>query len=190
MSETPEYTAQDVLRSAYFEFTEAGLRLPPIPRTLVGQLDQFGPWHYGTRDVLPADRAALVEEAADPSVADYVSFGHVGHGAGSWVIAARLVVGPLAVFIRHPWGGARSDRATDSVAVHRSFHQLEELIVRARQARADGTLSAGQRVVVVEDSRQTSGWQVLGADGQAWTTSRDPIAAAVASLSGDGSAPE
>ena len=183
MSETLDYTAQDVLRSAYFEFTEAGLRLPPLPRELVDELDQFGPWHYGTRDVLPTDRPTLVAEAAVASTEDYVTFGHMGHGSGSWVIATRLVSGPLAAFVRHPWGGARSDRALDSVPIHRSFHQLEELLVQASRARASGSLGPEQRVLVVADSRQGSGWQVVGGDGGAWNPSPDPIFDATAWLS-------
>ncbi len=181
MAPTPEVTADDALRSAYHQYNDAGLRLPPIPRSLLGDFENFGPWHYGTRDCLAADRAALVAEAVDPDLGDYLTFSHVGHGTNSWAVALRMVLGPVAVFVRHPWGGAHRDSDVDGVAVHSSFHRLEGLLAGANAASASGRLGPSRRLVVVQDSQQGGGWQ---APGEAWCPSADPIGAALAWLDG------
>jgi hypothetical protein len=173
---------EEVLKHAYYQYSDAGLRTPPIPREMLGQLGNFAPWRYGTRDVNPADRVALAAEAADPSAADYLVFGHVGHGTTSWSIVARLLVGPLAVFVRHPWGGATGDREAESVPVHRSFTDMEELIVKAQNARQAGRLAPGERLLVIEDDFHGGGWQVLGRSGSAWKASRSAIRDAMAAL--------
>jgi hypothetical protein len=182
MAAPPQFTAEDVLRSAWFQYTDAGLRLPPLPRPLLPKLENFAAWHYGTVEGSPADRPGLVAAAADPTTEDHVVFGHVGHGTGSWSIAARLVVGPLAAFVRHPWGGSRGDPAVDSVAVHKSFHALEALVVLTKSAREAGRLGRADRLLVVDDSVQGGGWQVVGPGGGAWQASRTPLADARAWL--------
>jgi len=171
-------TPQDALRAAYFQYTDAGLRLPPVPRSLVDRFENFGPWHYGTRDCLAADRASLVAEADHHDTDDYLSFAHVGHGANSWAVALRFVHGPLAVFVRHPWGGAHRDPDVDSVAVHSSFHRLEALVARAA---SDGRVSTSKRLLVVQDAQQGGGWKPPGGS---WQASADPIGAALAWLDG------
>ena len=175
-------TPEEVLTHAYYQYSDAGLRLPPIPKEMLGKLENFADWFYGTREVNPADRAALTAEAADAKTEAYVVFGHVGHGVASWWIAARLVLGPLAVFVRHPWGGANGDREIDSVAVHKSFFELEELIVRAENARQQGKLAANERLLVIQDSVHGGGWQVVGRPGTSFTPSRDAMRDAMAAL--------
>src|SRR5262245_23158570 len=177
-------TGDEVMADAYGQFAKAGLRRPPVPRDLVPAMQAIGPWRYGTSDVDPGDRHELVTEADDPAAGDSIVFGHVGHGGRSWSICCRLLLAPLAVFVRHPWGGADGDAAADSVAVHRSFHHLEELIVRAESAAAAGRIPRGKRLIVVVDDVQGNGWRTP--DGT-WKSTRTPFEDAIAFVTPDSS---
>lgn len=168
-------TPEEVLRAAYYQYKDAGLRLPPIPREFLDRLENYANWRFGTVDADPSDRAALTMEAGNADTENYLVFGHVGHGVSSWSITCRLVLGHLAVFVRHPWGNAMGDREVDSVPVHKSFYDMEELIVRAENALKSGKLSAGERLVVIQDSIQGSGWQILGRPGETWHKAVDAI---------------
>lgn len=169
----------EALHAVYYQFDAAGLRMPPIPRDLLGKFQVFDDWRFGTRDVDPGDRSALAVEAADSAVQDYVAFGHVGHGVNSWWICCRLVVGPLAVYVRHGFGGAYQDSAAGAAAVHHSFLRVEELIVGAESARRTGVLPAGSRLLVIQDDQQGSGWRIAGVRETSWSPARDAFTPAL-----------
>jgi hypothetical protein len=173
-------TGNEVMADAYWQFSNAGLRTPPVPRDLLPKLESFAPWRYGTRDVDPSDRHELMVDADSTDCEDYIAFGHVGHGVANWSICCRLLLGPLAVFVRHSWGGAFADADVGSADVHRSFYQMEELIVKTEAAAAAGLIPIGKRLVVVADDIQGSCWRTP--DG-IWETTRTPFDAAIAFVS-------
>jgi len=169
------------MADAYWQFSNAGtFGTPPVPLDLLPQMEAFAPWRYGTRDVDPSDRHELTVEADSPNAVDYIAFGHVGHGISNWSICCRLLLAPLAVFVRHSWGGAFADTDAGSADVHRSFFQMEELIVKAEAAAAAGLIPAGKRLIVVADDTQGSAWRTP--DG-VWKSSRTPFDAAIAFVS-------
>ncbi len=82
-----------VLAAAFEDYAESGLRMPPVPREMVAELDEFGPWRYGTVDCDLTDREAFVAAAHDAKTAPFVAFGHTGHGQASWYLGYQLVSG-------------------------------------------------------------------------------------------------
>jgi hypothetical protein len=163
MSTIQDAPATEALHAAFFRFRDAGLRMPPVPRHLLDDFQVFDDWRFGTRDVSVDDRAALAKEAAMPAQPDYIAFGHVGHGMNSWWLCCRFLAGPLAVFVRHRFGGAYTDADAATTAIHASFSRMEELVVGVDQAQASGLLRPGQRLLVVQDDLQGSGWQLVSA---------------------------
>lgn len=177
--DTPITATQDddepsVLEEAFMEYRDAGLRLPPVPRELVDELDEFADWRWGSDDLMLENRDDFLARAADPTTEPEIGFGNVGHGVNSWYLVYRLIVPALAVFLRHPYGGAYGDSEADAAAANNSAEQLESLVVAAEAAKASGLIPQGSRLVVVLDSKGGSGWEVSGG-AREWRDTQTPI---------------
>jgi hypothetical protein len=159
-------------------YRDAGLHLPPVPRELADRLEELAEWQYASAPVELTDRANFVALAGDAAAAPEVGFGHVGHGIASWWLCYRLIRGPLAVFLRVSYGGVYSDNEAAGSFFNATVGRIEELIVLADAARAAGRIGAGQRLAVLVDFVEGSGWQLLGGV-PGWQASESPIAEAM-----------
>ncbi len=175
---------ESFLEDAFLLYRDAGLRMPPVPRELAGSLDEQADWQYGTAPGTDlTDRAGFLTEAAAMGAGPFVAFGHVGHGQASWYLCYQLIRGPLAVFVRQRYGSPYEDDEISRLLVNSTTEQVEELVVAAEEARPSGRLGAGQRLVVIVDDADESGWEVIGG-GPGWQASDTPVAAATAFLQG------
>jgi len=172
----------DALEEAFLLYRDAGLRLPAVPRELVDRLEQQAEWQYATEPTELTDRAGFLAEAAKPKAGPSVAFGHTGHGIASWYLCYRLIRGPLAVFVRQRFGGSYDDEEIGLAVTNATAMAVETLVVAADQARAAGRLGPRERLVVVVDDVDESGWQVMGGKAADWHPDETPIAAASAFL--------
>ena len=74
-----------------------------------------------------------------------------------------------------------ANTAIGRLVVNGTAEQVEELVVAANEARTSGRLGAGERLVVVVDDADESGWEVIGS-GAGWQASDTPVTAATAFL--------
>lgn len=170
-----------VCEQARQQFAAEGLPLPPIPAELAGQLRELGPWLFGTRPGTPGlyNLDWFVEEAAGQP-ADYLLFGHAGHGLNSWAMHYYLVRGPLALFLQCAWGGAYMDRVTTTAVLAARLDLAEQLI----QAAAAGRLALPERLVVVHSDFYGARWQLTapGDEGETWRTGPAALEEALAEI--------
>jgi len=170
-----------VLVEAFLLYREAGLYLPPVPRELARRLDELAEWQFGSAPADLTDRAAFLAEAARPDAGTSVAFGHAGHGLASWFLCYRLIRGPLAVFIRQRFGGPYDNEDVGRFIVNRTAQAIEALVVAADGARASGLIAAGQRLAVLVDDVEGSGWHMLGGESR-WQPSESAITDALVAL--------
>ena len=120
-----------VLSSIRERFASSGLVVPPIPSDFTVRLHEFEePLMWSTRTEahdLYDFRGAVLEAGAD-GVADYLAFGHAGHGGNSWAVSYHLVHGRLKLLLQIPWGGVYMDDATATADVTQAFERAAELI--------------------------------------------------------------
>ncbi len=170
------------LEDAFVRYQENGLRLPPVPRELASELDEFADWHWGSEDLSLEDRDGFVDTARQPGGPVEIAFGHTGHGVNSWWLCCRLQTDALAVFVRLAYGGVYEDAAATLTALNDVAAELESLIPAADAAKRAGRLRGGHRLIVVADQMRRGFWEVAGgADGA--QNSRDPLGDALAFLS-------
>jgi hypothetical protein len=167
------------LEEAFQEYRDLGLRLPPVPRELVDELDEFAERHWGTEKTdLENDQDFLVR-ANDPAAEPMVGFGHVGHGVNSWWLCYQLILPSLAVYVRLSFGGAYGDVALETAVANKAAEQLESLIVGAEAAANAGLIPAGQRLLVLLDTKTANAWRIT-ADATGWRETDSPIEDALA----------
>jgi hypothetical protein len=95
----------------------------------------LGPWRWGTEEASPVLLYNLFEPTLEFVIArDVILIGHAGHGFNSWALTYLLGVGPLAVGVQIPWGGAYEDPLERAEDVARRFGQIARLIERAESA--------------------------------------------------------
>ena len=170
------------LEDAFVRYQENGLRLPPVPRDLVDELDEFADWRWGSEDLNLEDRDGFVDAARQPGGERVVAFGHVGHGVSSWWLCYLLKLDALAVYVRLAYGGVYEDAAAVVPEINEVSAALEELIPAAEAAKKAGRFRGGHRLIVVVDDKQAGFWEVAGGrDGR--QRSRDPLGDAMAFLS-------
>ena len=166
-----------VLAAAFDDYAASGLRMPPVPRELVGDLEEQDEWLYGTEPLDLGDREAFLDAVRAIAPRPRVAFGHTGHGQASWYLGYQLIRGPLCVFVRQRYGTPFDDAELARTFVNNTVEGIEELVVRADEASAAGRLADGQRLVVVIDDLEPGGIEVIGgADG--WQEDEFPLAAA------------
>jgi len=177
------------LAHAVLRYRAAGLRVPPVPRELLEQLIERAEWQFGTDACDLTDRAGFLAAARDGAAPAEVGFGHVGHGVASWWLCYRLILAPLAVFVRQSFGSAYNDQEASRSIVNPTVERIEELIVLADAARRAGRIPPDQRLVLAIDDLDGSGWEVPGGvDG--WRDSDKPLDDVVEFLAADRSAAE
>lgn len=150
-SADPAVVGMKALEQAFLDYREQGLRLPPVPRPLIDQLTYRVDDVYTTTPMSLDDPDALIALADDPDAAAEMGFGQIGHGIASWYFCVRLLVGPLAVYLRLNYGGAYGDAGAERERVNGTLLELEELVVAAAEARVSGKLPAGERLLIVDD---------------------------------------
>jgi hypothetical protein len=178
----PEPVGLDALGQAVLLFEDWSLPFPPVPESLAPRMRILGRGLLGTRADAPGPYSLewfLAELASDP--ADYLIFGHDGHGINSWAMHYYLVRGPLALFVQIDWGGAYTDDAIARAEILRAFRASEALVVAPRVA----ALAEGQRLLVVASDRALSRWGIVprkpGEEALASLETRpDALAAALA----------
>jgi len=172
-----------VLAKASPLYREVGLRLPPVPPDLADRLQEQAEWLFGTDTVELSDRSGFLAAARDPATPAQIGFGHVGHGITSWWVCYRLFRGPLAVYLRHGFGGVYNDHDASLGVINPIVERVEQLIVFADAGSRAG-VPPGQRLVLVIDDLGGSGWEIVGgSDG--WQDSNQPIDDVMAFLAGD-----
>lgn len=170
------------LEDAFARYQENGLRLPPVPRDLVDELDEFADWRWGNEDLNLEDRDGFVDAAHHPGGEREVAFGHVGHGVSSWWLCYRLQLDALAVYVRLAYGGVYEDADAVVPEINEVAARLEDLIPAAEAAKKAGRFRGGHRLIVVVDDKQRGFWEIAGGpDGP--QRSRDPLGDAMAFLS-------
>ncbi len=144
-------------------FQTENLPLPYIPATLEPDLREISPWVYGTRADTPTlyDFNWFVEEVQTRPVADYVLFGHAGHGINSWAMHYFLVWGGLALFIQSAWGGAYMDKAESTQTYTTRLAQSEMLFQAVQKAHQQEHLPYSARLIVAVSDFYKSRWLVL-----------------------------
>ena len=179
----PDTGGQETLREAFLLYRKAGLLLPPVPRELVDGLQELAPWRYGTVDSDLRDRDGFHAAAEDPAAPPQITFGHVGYGLASWWLCYRLIVGPLALFVRQSFGSAYdTDGQNTRRAINETVLDIEELIVAADAARDASRLAAGQRLIVAIDEVEGGGWGIAGAETFEWHASDRSVADVLAAF--------
>ncbi len=169
------------LEDAFRRYQENGLRLPPVPRELVGELDEFVDWRWGTGDINLENVDAFLEAARQPGGEPVVAFGHVGHGVSSWWLCYFLLRDSIAIYVRLAYGGAYEDTEANLPAINAVAAGIETLIPAADAAKAAGRLRGGHRLIAVVDEKRDSFWEIAGGPDPAQETD-DPIGAAMAFL--------
>ena len=177
---------EGALEEAFLLYRDAGLRLPPVPRELADSLSEQADWEYSSAPADLSDRAGFLADAAKPGADLAVAFGHTGHGVASWYLCYRLIRGPLAVYLRQRFGNAFDTEETGHALVNATMIAVEDLIVAADAAQQTGRIGPGQRLLVVVDDLEGSGWRVLGAPGSTWHKDEVPLIAAADFLAGNG----
>jgi hypothetical protein len=165
----------EVVEDAFLSYRAHGVRLPPVPRDLAGQLREISVNSYATDDIEVADLAAFLAAARDPATAPLVAFGPNGGGVNSWWLCYQLIEPRLALFLRLPFGGVDSSDAQAREIVNTCFYRAEELV-----ARIDAGPARAGRLIVVVDAREDS-FVVLGSHDEP-TLSADAIGDALATL--------
>ena len=168
-----------VLEQAFIEYRDAGLLLPPVPRELLEELDSFIGWQWGSDQINLESVDDFLARTRDSATETEICFGHAGHGVQSWFLYYRLILPALAVFVRHPYGGVYGDKEFEAAVANGTVAKLQDLVVAAAAAAVAGLIPAGQRLVVVLDSKGGSGWEVTG-DDIGWRQTTTPIEDALA----------
>ena len=161
---------------------------------MAGDIRQVVEWIYGTR----SDQESLyhlisfVTEVGTKPVADYLLFGHDGHGINPYTMHYYLVRGPLALFVQEGWGGAYGDSVAEVQAVTERFRQAEALVHAVDAAQQRGAFKPDERLVVIARGFSRSIWRRLhglAVDQNAlfaspdWHEERDVLAAVTGMLS-------
>ncbi|WP_461209477.1 hypothetical protein [Desulfocurvus sp. DL9XJH121] len=168
-SEYPALTDMEI------SFVSEGLPVPPVPRSLAGEMDRIDNWHWGTRipDYSPYDLEHFVREA-ESGVEPYFLAAHAGHGIQSVALHCYLALPGLACLIQEPWGGAYTN---DERAVQR----LEQAFALMRQLveRFEGDSSQARRIVI-QSSLWPSRLGTATPTGVQWTETPTPFEDALA----------
>lgn len=152
------------------QLREAGLSVPPLPRELVADFREFGPWRWGTRDLDPLwmyqfEDVVQVDEQTMP--VDYMALCHAGHGANSYALTYHLVYRPIAVMFQVGWGGAYMKATRQAELFRRQCELSTRLVKSAARARRAASPTAELALVRYSDLRQIAAFRVLGAPGPA-----------------------
>lgn len=181
---TDNYASEgvSVLEAAFLQYDENGLRLPPVPRELIPELDEFSEWTWGSEPLNLEDLNGFLEDVRQPGGDAEVAFGHVGHGVSSYWLCYRLKLDALAVFVRQGYGGTYNDNEAALPVINAVAAALESLIPAAEAAKKAGRFQTGHRLIVVVDELQSSFWEIAGSGGKQHA-SGDPIEDALDFLS-------
>jgi len=172
------------LARASLLYREAGLRLPPVPRELAPRLQELTEWQFRSDAVELTDHAGFLAAARDPAAPAQIGFGHVGYGITNWWLCYWLIRGPLAVYLRHSFGGVCNDHEARLGIINPTVEQVEQLIVFADAGCRAARIASGRRLVLAIDDLRGSGWEIAGGwDG--WHDSNQPIDDVMAFLGGD-----
>ena len=165
------------LAAARRQFEQEKAPFPPVPETMQAQVRLYAPWVYGTRRAVPAlyDLPWFAEEARSQSVADYLLFGHDGHGVNSYAIHYYLVQSTLALFLQIGWGGALMDHEVQSKRLGAAFDWANALIEAAGAAENRAALARPERLIVRVSDFSGVGWEMIDSRRHHLSSSNSPI---------------
>jgi hypothetical protein len=142
-------------------FAAETLPPPPVPVDLAARLEMIDRFLFATPggEVRPYALGAFTAPIrAGRTTENYAVVGADGHGTNSWALHYYVVEGPLALFIQLPWGGAYGDAEADRTAIATAFRWARGMQSGVRQARDDGKIPAGWRLLAVLSGFEASGW--------------------------------
>src|SRR5262249_9740591 len=140
------------LEHAREQFARSGLPFPPLPDDFADHVQAWDEWHWGTREDAPGlyNLDEHVDELLNRVVkADYLQFGHAGHGINSYAMNYYLVRGPLVVFDQIAWGGAYTDNAAavEKMAIH--WAKIGEMMAALDEAMARNLIHPEEQFIVI-----------------------------------------
>jgi hypothetical protein len=124
-------------------FGDAGLSVPPIPKSHQERLIAQGKWFWSTRaDINSFDmyRFRYAKEILTGPVDEYSAVSHSGHGVNSYSINVSIVQGPLAVVFQHSWGGVYNRPVMEFARLAACFLEMRLLFDSALQNCDDNDL--------------------------------------------------
>lgn len=156
--DTPRGGASDGFEAARAWLTAQTLPLPYIPPALAAQMRALGDYTFSTRDPLPTKPlwipGWLEDLAAAPD--DYAVIAYDGRGSAKHAVHVFVAVGPLAVFLQLPWGGAFGDDAQLRALAAKLMGDIRPLVEAAEQR-----AGAPRRWALVISNFEKSGWRAL-----------------------------
>ncbi len=181
------------LEAACQLFTQEGIPFPFVPPEMRPAFAELSKWVYGTRPDAPwlYEIRKYVREAGTEPVADYLLFGHAGHGIQSYAMHYYVVRGPLALFLQIGWGGAYMDKDKAARNMATRFAQAEELIQAVEAAQREDRFRPGERLIISTSDFYGSSWTridgVLDEDSfyqSDWREDEDVLGAVLAEVRG------
>jgi hypothetical protein len=152
---------------------ETGFPAPPVPNELLDELRIVGEGTFGTRepDRPLLDIDAWVAEACegDPSGSGpYLLYGRDGRGVTRQFVHYYLSCGPLALFLQRQTDPLADVPTTPGLA--EALSRVPPLLDTLEAARAQGSLAADERCVLVDSDLVGSRWARLrpGMTPPAW----------------------
>jgi hypothetical protein len=88
---------------------QEGLEYPILTVEFEEEITEFGYWHWATQPFPNRWQDYLLNESVEylkGPIPDQYSLNHAGHGANSYSINFRHVLGNIAIFAQSPYGGA------------------------------------------------------------------------------------
>jgi hypothetical protein len=154
----------DLLQAKAFLRT-AGLSFPALPVELAEKIRERDTGIFATAEL--AHSPYLVEEyvaelLGSENPDDYAVVAIDGYGIQSWAFHYYLVSGPLALFVRLPWGGVYTDEEAARSEIERVLAWAQSLPQRLAALKEQGCLTPEQRLLVVLTRRSESRWAWIG----------------------------
>ena len=110
--------------------TRSRLVVPPLGSTDPGQVNAFGQWHWGTRDLNALDELYLFDvEAVARNIIDHgplFSLSYAGHGINSYALSlvTTAPAGDVAFFTQGGLGGGYSDEDKDIASINDAYQRI------------------------------------------------------------------
>lgn len=142
-------------------FKSEGLGAPYVPEELDEMLvKDAGELIYSTRELVADiyDIDYYINETVSTRMGNYLIVGFSGHGAASWNMYYYLKYHDLALFLQLKWGGIVNDVDYQKTRINGYFCGVPVLLSSLINARNEGRIRAGKKLMIVESDKVISGW--------------------------------
>ena len=179
-------TTLQPLEQAESMMLEAGLPMPPVPKTLSGKLQcPDDASYYSTRKNAPSpwNITWFLQEMEKETPDQYLILGVDGHGVESAATHYYLVEEDFAVFHQSHLPTPASPHPESDLADQ--YELIAIMAVAASEAKLKGKLPEDSRIVVVRPSSLPAAWGIQPAPGQPvqWRETSDALLDACSWLS-------